>query len=259
VVFYEMLTGEVPMGRFKPPSAKADVDRRIDPVVLKSLEREPEDRYQSAGEVKEEVAGLHSRPAPSKAPVAARSPGRSILYGCLVALIAGVAILAILILAFIPLSARSAVPATAVTSPPYRPSTYGEVSHYLTAIFDLDKVWPAETEFPAGSSPGTEYQGEDALKRSGLPRAMLPDLKTIRIVGCGDGQVFLLGIKFKNEVARRQWTMDRGYQAVISSWNCQLDGESDSAVFLKHNGSNKGAAIAETLWGVIKKKWGKLQ
>jgi tRNA A-37 threonylcarbamoyl transferase component Bud32 len=67
VVFYEMLTGEVPMGRFKPPSAKAGVDQRLDPVVLKSLEREPKDRYQSANEVKQEVAGLHGRkiaPAP---------------------------------------------------------------------------------------------------------------------------------------------------------------------------------------------------
>ena len=63
VVFYEMLTGEVPMGRFKPPSAKAEVDQRLDPVVLKSLEREPEDRYQSASEVKDQVAGLKT-PAP---------------------------------------------------------------------------------------------------------------------------------------------------------------------------------------------------
>jgi tRNA A-37 threonylcarbamoyl transferase component Bud32 len=72
VVFYEMLTGEVPMGRFKPPSAKADVDRRLDPVVLKSLEREPEDRYQSAGEVKDEVAGIHAKKA--WRPPAARPP-----------------------------------------------------------------------------------------------------------------------------------------------------------------------------------------
>jgi tRNA A-37 threonylcarbamoyl transferase component Bud32 len=67
VVFYEMLTGEVPMGRFKPPSAKADVDQRLDPVVLKSLEREPEDRYQSADEVKDQVAGLKT-PAPPERP-----------------------------------------------------------------------------------------------------------------------------------------------------------------------------------------------
>jgi predicted Ser/Thr protein kinase len=73
VVFYEMLTGEVPMGRFKPPSAKADVDRRLDPVVLKSLEREPDDRYQSAGEVKDHVANLgNGAPRP---PRESKTPG----------------------------------------------------------------------------------------------------------------------------------------------------------------------------------------
>ncbi|MCX7005897.1 MAG: serine/threonine-protein kinase, partial [Kiritimatiellaeota bacterium] len=46
VVFYEMLTGEVPMGRFMPPSKKVQVDVRIDEVVLHSLEKEPEQRYQ---------------------------------------------------------------------------------------------------------------------------------------------------------------------------------------------------------------------
>ena len=58
VVFYEMLTGEVPMGRFKAPSEKAPVDQRLDPVVLKSLEREPEDRWQSVDEVKARVSRL---------------------------------------------------------------------------------------------------------------------------------------------------------------------------------------------------------
>jgi len=62
VVFYEMLTGEVPMGRFKPPSEKAAVDQRLDPVVLKSLEREPDDRWQTVEEVKARVAGLDAPP-----------------------------------------------------------------------------------------------------------------------------------------------------------------------------------------------------
>jgi tRNA A-37 threonylcarbamoyl transferase component Bud32 len=64
VVFYEMLTGELPIGRFKAPSERAAVDRRLDPVVLKSLEKEPDERYQSAGEVKEHVTRLESAPPP---------------------------------------------------------------------------------------------------------------------------------------------------------------------------------------------------
>jgi hypothetical protein len=55
VVFYELLTGEVPMGSFQPPSAKVAVDVRVDEVVLKSLQREPERRYQHASEVKSDV------------------------------------------------------------------------------------------------------------------------------------------------------------------------------------------------------------
>src|SRR5579864_7792862 len=62
VVFYEMLTGELPMGRFAPPSQKVQVDVRLDEVVLKSLAREPERRYQHASEVKTEVEGISKQP-----------------------------------------------------------------------------------------------------------------------------------------------------------------------------------------------------
>jgi tRNA A-37 threonylcarbamoyl transferase component Bud32 len=56
VVFYEMLTGELPIGRFEPPSHKARIDVRIDEIVLKTLEKQPERRYQHASEVKEDVS-----------------------------------------------------------------------------------------------------------------------------------------------------------------------------------------------------------
>src|SRR5581483_9032056 len=52
VVFYEMLTGEIPMGRFDPPSKRAAVDARLDEVVLRALEREPIRRFQNASEIK---------------------------------------------------------------------------------------------------------------------------------------------------------------------------------------------------------------
>lgn len=63
VVFYEMLTGELPLGRFAPPSQKAQVDVRLDQVVLRALEREPERRYQHASDVKSEVESITTRPA----------------------------------------------------------------------------------------------------------------------------------------------------------------------------------------------------
>jgi serine/threonine protein kinase/ankyrin repeat protein len=65
VVFYELLTGELPLGRFQPPSKKVQVDVRIDEVVLKTLEKEPQLRYQTASEIKTDVEGISSSPRPS--------------------------------------------------------------------------------------------------------------------------------------------------------------------------------------------------
>jgi hypothetical protein len=60
VVFYEMLTGELPLGRFEPPSKRVEVDVRLDEVVLRTLEREPARRYQQASEVKTDVEMISS-------------------------------------------------------------------------------------------------------------------------------------------------------------------------------------------------------
>ena len=60
VVFYEMLTGELPLGRFAAPSQKVQVDVRLDNVVLHALEKEPERRYQHASEVKTDVEAISS-------------------------------------------------------------------------------------------------------------------------------------------------------------------------------------------------------
>ena len=51
VVVYEMLTGELPIGHFGPPSSRRWLDGRLDGIVLKALDPEPIRRYQSAGEL----------------------------------------------------------------------------------------------------------------------------------------------------------------------------------------------------------------
>jgi len=67
VVLYEMLTGDLPLGKFLPPSRKVEIDVRLDEVVLRALENDPEHRYQRASEVKtqvEDIAGSEPAPAP---------------------------------------------------------------------------------------------------------------------------------------------------------------------------------------------------
>ena len=55
VVFYEMLTGELPLGKFERPSKKVAIDVRLDEIVLHTLEKEPARRYQQANQVKTDV------------------------------------------------------------------------------------------------------------------------------------------------------------------------------------------------------------
>ena len=55
VVFYQMLTGELPIGKFSPPSQRVEIDVRLDEVVLRALEKEPERRYQQVSELKTRV------------------------------------------------------------------------------------------------------------------------------------------------------------------------------------------------------------
>jgi serine/threonine protein kinase len=73
VVFYEMLTGQVPAGHFDPPSKKVQIDVRLDEVVLRALAREPERRYQQAGHVKTDVVQI-SRAGAGKFPVPTEPP-----------------------------------------------------------------------------------------------------------------------------------------------------------------------------------------
>ena len=69
-VFYEMLTGELPLGVFAPPSRIAAVDPRLDAVLLKALDKAPESRYRSAAEFKEHVlqAGMPAAPRSRRLP-----------------------------------------------------------------------------------------------------------------------------------------------------------------------------------------------
>ncbi len=74
VVFYELLTGELPLGRFAPPSKKVQIDVRLDEIVLRALEKEPNLRYQHAEDVKTEVESVVRTPYQSLPPPANLPP-----------------------------------------------------------------------------------------------------------------------------------------------------------------------------------------
>jgi serine/threonine protein kinase len=76
VVFYELLTGELPIGRFEPPSAKTPLDPRVDQVVLRALEKERERRQRNATEVKEQVETIASTPSPDPTPTSGAAPDK---------------------------------------------------------------------------------------------------------------------------------------------------------------------------------------
>jgi serine/threonine protein kinase len=79
VVFYEMLTGELPLGKFGPPSSrKIEVDVRLDDVVLRALEKDPDRRYQHISQVKTAVDTIAGS-APSGPPPRIETMAREIL------------------------------------------------------------------------------------------------------------------------------------------------------------------------------------
>ena len=62
VVFYQMLTGQLPGRSVEAPSRKVQIDVRLDAVVLRALEKKPELRYQQASDVKTMVETIATTP-----------------------------------------------------------------------------------------------------------------------------------------------------------------------------------------------------
>ncbi len=75
VVFYEMLTGELPGAKLQPPSRKVQVDVRLDEIVLRALEEKPELRFATATQFRTQVEAVVANGRGARAaPVAAVIP-----------------------------------------------------------------------------------------------------------------------------------------------------------------------------------------
>ncbi len=62
VMIYQMVTGQLPRGAWKPPSEKADVDAHWDKIVSHALQTDPSDRYASVSEIKTDISSITAAP-----------------------------------------------------------------------------------------------------------------------------------------------------------------------------------------------------
>ena len=85
VVFYELLTGELPIGRFDPPSFNVPMDKTIDRIVMRALEKDRERRQKSADEIKTEVDTVCSHQASFSHNRVSRRPSSSSGSGIMIA------------------------------------------------------------------------------------------------------------------------------------------------------------------------------
>ena len=85
VVLYQMLTGEMPGDDLQPPSKKVQIDVRLDEIVLRALEQQPDLRYQQADTLKTEVETILSSAGPEKA--AEKKPKTGPVLHCVIACI----------------------------------------------------------------------------------------------------------------------------------------------------------------------------
>ncbi len=73
VVLYELLTGEVPVGRFQLPSkVKPELDPKIDDIVERALQTNPGERYQRASAIHDDLRELVGTSSLTVAPAPAR-------------------------------------------------------------------------------------------------------------------------------------------------------------------------------------------
>ncbi len=68
VVFYQMLTGELPGNQLQPPSHKVRIDVRLDEVVLRAMSADPDRRYASATVMKTQVETIAADAPPPGPP-----------------------------------------------------------------------------------------------------------------------------------------------------------------------------------------------
>jgi serine/threonine protein kinase len=68
VVLYELLTRELPIGRFPLPSTRAPIDPAFDAVICRCLEKDPHDRYRNMAELRSALLAIPGAPRGADVP-----------------------------------------------------------------------------------------------------------------------------------------------------------------------------------------------
>src|SRR5262249_5518552 len=86
VVFYQMLTGELPGKIIEPPSKKVSIDVRLDEIVLRALQQKPDLRYQQASVLKTQIETIAEGGAEVSPAGPVREPEKLPLFAFAIAL-----------------------------------------------------------------------------------------------------------------------------------------------------------------------------
>jgi serine/threonine protein kinase len=161
VVFYEMLTGELPIGRFEMPSKKVSIDVRLDEVVLKALEKSPDRRYQNASDIKDAVTRATSVSSVESYSPTVITPKPAVKGGnrALLAM-AGVTAIAVIVALVAVFKSPSADPKPPVVPPVTTTTTTNPATTTPPPAepFDFAKLYFGAQERPSGyvfQQPGT--------------------------------------------------------------------------------------------------------
>jgi hypothetical protein len=243
VVLYEMLTGQLPIGRFKPPSQAGGTDLRMDSIVLDLLERDPEDRVSSARELRRQLKRLDMR-LPLNAPtpeisvkrrdrLAAAAWFATMLLGPVLLSILGALVLGELSwIAHIVFPGGLALGAAGLLLstlwllrmrrwPRERESSAHPLAgivlacgmfvaaahlHWTDQAFLLADAWPAPYELPVYVRVyGSPAQRADTVDGLTLTPPPHADVDEIRRLSFCDGHLEAVGIQFRSATARRRW------------------------------------------------------
>ncbi len=197
VVLYEMLTGELPVGRFDPPSKRAKMDVRLDQVVMRALEKHAERRYQDAASIKTDVTRITQG-----VPAASAST-----RGLVLAL--GAAVVALAVVLVVVLARKGPVASPSPTATLAAPTATPEPDWFAGSRI-RDEELPRDWKHPAATFDSTD-PGEI--------------LQRVNYLGLGDGAKRLKRVRLEVVGAERH--------EHVQAWTLEFDSEESAAAGLQ--------------------------